>query len=154
MIFDHELTARRALTDNVRKGILEGDATLQKAIDGDTTAAAKVWSTIADGTASVGRILLWATHTAGRVDRDVIQLDTAQPGEKARGALKAIGFRGPIDQHIEIRELFAALDGFENTDGEETHKMWVGICRSHGLLSGLDDTQAYRLIRDIRQGKR
>ncbi len=157
MNFDRELSLKRTLTDSALKSILDDDKTMQEALNGNTTAAARVWSTIADGTASVGRVLVWTSKVAERVDRDVLKVDATQPGEKARAALMAIGIRGRVDKHVAIRELFDVLDGFdnlENPDEEESHNVWVRICRSHGLLDGLDDAQAYTLIRDIRQGRR
>lgn len=157
MTFGRELPIKRALSEHTLRNILDEDKALREALDGDTTAAAKVWVSIADGSASVGRVLVWASNIAGRVNKEVISIDTEQPGEKARAALLSIGIRGRIDKHRAIRELMAALDGFNNLeypDEPETHKRWVEICRSHGLLDGLDDSQAYTLIRDIRQGRR
>ncbi|MBK6358334.1 MAG: hypothetical protein IPF44_17275 [Betaproteobacteria bacterium] len=151
------------LDDDMRTTILTGDETLKKAISGKRTEAAKVWSSIADGTADIGRVLVWSQHVSKKVKREVIEIPPEKTAEnpKARGqqALIAIGLSGDkkTKDATGVYDLLDSLDGFENLDNpneDETHKIWVGICRSHGLLSDLDDTQAYRLIRDIRQGKR
>ena len=87
------------------------DEVLQKALDGDTNAAATLWREIASGVAGTTQTVVWAQHIAQRIVVDVIEGD-ALGAARPRAALAAIGFRGRTDVHVEAREAVEVIRDF------------------------------------------
>lgn len=83
------------------------DKTICEALNGDTTAAAKVWTEIATGEASVSDALQWVKHVAASIQENV--RDGAQSSERERGALRAIGFYGRKDAYRDAKDCMNVL---------------------------------------------
>jgi hypothetical protein len=85
----------------------DNSQTLQAALGNDSTAAAAMWRAIADGQASASEILTWATHVAGRIKKEVLDVNFVKEGghssRRADAAHRAIGLYGKIDRDRQLR---------------------------------------------------
>lgn len=135
-----------------------GDLEFQCLLDGklDTTTAARVWTEIADGSASVGNTLLWAVHVANQIKDSVIN---GSERDAAPAALKAIGFYGQVDPYRPARESMEIVAAFDFLD-EQGNALpsrrlpaseWLRMLRKAGYLDGINDKSALNRINEWRK---
>ena len=124
---------------------------------GDTSEAARIWSEIADGTASVPDTLMWAKHVATKVVKQVVSADTFA-NRRAEAALKAIGFSGQIDKFRDAKRCMEVLGAFDIIDdqGNSVPKRWSGrkwveSLRSMGFLNDVPDNTAITRVNEWRK---
>lgn len=134
------------------------DLELQKLLDGktDSTKAARVWSSIAEGSAPVEIALLWMQHVAREVIANVVDNDER---DAAPAALRAIGFYGRLDAYRNARDYFATVASFNVIDeqsnpvvlGRQPASVWLKLLRSAGHLKDIDDKTAINKINTWRK---
>lgn len=129
------------------------DQELQRVLDGkpDTTTAARMWASIADGSASVGDTLEWAQHVARQITANVVN---GAERDAAPAALKAVGFYGRVDAYRAAREYLSIVASFPVLDEQgatvqlarQPASAWLKLLRSAGHLVDIDDKTAINKI--------
>ena len=122
----------------------------------DTTDAAKLWASIANGEADVVETLLWVQYIAQRINANVIE---AGERDKAPAALKAIGFYGRADVYREARESMLVLSQMSPIDDQgnqvpnprRSGSAWVRLLKGSGYLAGIDDKTAVNKANEWRK---
>lgn len=130
-----------------------GDPELLRVLDGrpDTTTAARVWASIADGSASVEDTLAWAQHVAREVRANVVN---GAERDAAPAALRAIGFYGRVDVYRAAREYLATVSSFPVVDergvqvqlAQQPASAWLKLLRRAGHLLDVADKTAINQI--------
>lgn len=127
---------------------LEAAQELQLAIDGDQTAAATLWRSIADESAGTASTLLWAREVARYLVAKVLDADLNPKQEGA--ALKAsVGLQGRIDNHVSLRETIQILEGFDDLDGTPvtlSRLDMVKSLRKFGFFEDVSDVEAKKIV--------
>lgn len=134
------------------------DAELQRLLDGkpDTTTAANLWASIADGSASVADTLAWAQHVAREIAANVVN---GTERDAAPAALRAIGFYGRVDAYRAAREYLDLVASFPVVDergvqvqlARQPASAWLRLLRSAGHLLDLEDKTAINKINTWRK---
>lgn len=129
------------------------DLELHRLLDGrrDTTTAARVWASIADGSASVENALAWAQHVAREIAANVVN---GAERDAAPAALKAIGFFGRPDPYRAAREYLDIVASFDVMDdhgapvqlSRQPASAWLKLLRNAGHLLDLEDKTAINKI--------
>jgi hypothetical protein len=136
----------------------DSDKDLERLVKGhkNSTIAAELWSTIADGSADVGETLIWVQHVANEINEHVVN---GKDRDAAPAALKAIGFWGRIDHDHATRELMEILAAFDEIDDKGqplprtrwTATRWLERLRSHGHLQEISEKTARNKINNWRK---
>lgn len=134
------------------------DPELLRVLDGrpDTTTAARVWSSIADGSASVEDTLAWAQHVARDIQTNVV---IGAERDAAPAALKAIGFYGRVDVYRAAREYLDTVAAFDVLDEQgvpvqfarQPASAWLKLLRSAGHLLDVAEKTAINQINNWRK---
>lgn len=134
------------------------DPELQRVLDGrpDSTTAARVWVSIADGSASVEDTLTWAQHVACEIQSNVVN---GAERDAAPAALRAIGFYGRVDVYRSAREYLDTVATFEVLDehgvpvrlARQPASAWLKLLRSAGHLLDVTDKTAINQINTWRK---
>lgn len=125
----------------------EYDLRFQQALDGDTTAAAEIWSSIASGEIDAAEAMLWARYVAQQVQADVIDADLDST-ERPRAALAAIGFRGQVDRHAAAKRRLDILVEFDPDIGNGE---LVAALKADGHLLGMSHKTALNRVAEWRR---
>jgi hypothetical protein len=136
----------------------ESDNDLERLVKGhkNSTIAAALWSTVADGSADVVEALIWVQHVAKEINKDVIH---GKDRDMAPAALKAIGFWGRIDRDHAARELMEILAAIDEIDDKGhplprarwTATRWLECLHSHGHLHEIPEKTALNKINNWRK---
>lgn len=134
------------------------DPELLRLLDGkrDTTTAARLWASIADGSASVDDTLAWAQHVAQAITGNVVN---GAERDAAPAALRAIGFYGRVDAYRSAREYLDIVASFDVMDEQgvplpparQPASAWLKLLRSAGHLVDLEDKTAINKINTWRK---
>jgi hypothetical protein len=134
------------------------DPELLRVLDGrpDTTTAARLWASIADGSASVDDTLAWAQHVAQAITANVVN---GAERDAAPAALRAIGFYGRVDAYRSAREYLDIVASFDVMDergapvrlARQPASAWLKLLRSAGHLLDLEDKTAINKINTWRK---
>lgn len=134
------------------------DPELQRLLDGkaDTTTAATLWASIADGSAAVEDTLAWAQHVAREIATNVVK---GAERDAAPAALRAIGFYGRVDAYRSAREYLVTVASFPVLDEQgapvqlarQPASAWLKLLRNAGHLLDLEDKTAINKINTWRK---
>jgi hypothetical protein len=117
----------------------------------NTTAAARMWASIADGSASVWDALAWVQHVARKIDKNVVN---GSDRDAAPAALRAIGYYGRVDKYRTARDYLVTVASFDSIDEAGNNLVperlsalkWLRLLRSAGHLLDVNDKTAINHI--------
>jgi hypothetical protein len=119
----------------------------ERALSGDTSEAAQIWSQIASGAADVPEAVTWVWHVAGRIQREVV--DSKLLGsDRPRAALSAIGFSGTIDRHLAAKEILESVVAFFP---DVSNRALVEHLQERGHLAGMSHKTALNRVAEWRK---
>ena len=119
----------------------------QRALRGDTTEAAKIWTQIASGAADVPEAVTWIKYIAERIQKQLI--DGKLFGvERPRAALSAIGFSGTTDRHRGAKEILETVVSFFP---DVSNRALVNHLQERGHLVGMSQKTALSRMAEWRK---